>query len=228
VSAVGSEPTAFLYPFIDTEERDVHPLVQHLASSARAKIAASRELRSATVHDRRETIVAAASAVAARIVHGGRVLAFGNGGSSTDADALVAQLTSAAPDGSPGLPALSLADDPAILTALANDVGYDLVFTRQLAGIGRTADVAVGISTSGGSRNVLAALAEARRRGMLTIATCGYDGGEIARSADVDHCIVVASDSVHRIQEVQAVVLHAIAEQARALVREDRVRRLLR
>jgi D-sedoheptulose 7-phosphate isomerase len=225
VSTVGTEPTAFLYPFIDTEERDVHPLVQHLASSARAKIAASRALRAATVHDRRQAIIAAASALAARVLRGGRVLAFGNGGSSTDADALVAELSADQPDGSPGLPALSLADDPAILTALANDVGYDLVFTRQLAGIGRPADVAVGISTSGGSRNVLAGLAEARRRGMLTIATCGYDGGEIARSTDVDHCIVVDSDSVHRIQEVQAVVLHAIGEQARALVRDDRVRR---
>jgi len=101
------------------------------------------------------------------------------------------------------LPAMSLVDDRAVLTALANDVGFELVFSRQIIAHGRPGDIAVGFSTSGDSRNVLQALEEARRRQLLTVGLCGYEGGAMAGSEAHDDCLVVRSDSVHRIQEAQ-------------------------
>ncbi len=98
---------------------------------------------------------------------------------------------------------MSLVDDRAVLTALANDVGFDLVFSRQLIAHARSGDIAVGFSTSGDSVNVLRGLEEASQRGLLTIGFCGYSGGAMAASAAVAHCLVVRSESVHRIQEAQ-------------------------
>jgi D-sedoheptulose 7-phosphate isomerase len=106
------------------------------------------------------------------------------------------------PSGRP-LPAMSLVEDRAVLTALANDVGFELVFSRQLIAHAAAGDIAVGFSTSGGSRNVLEAFEEASRRHLLTVGLCGYEGGAMARSDAVQHCLVVRSDSVHRIQEAQ-------------------------
>jgi D-sedoheptulose 7-phosphate isomerase len=102
--------------------------------------------------------------------------------------------------------------EPAILSAIANDVGTEVVFLRQLIAHAEPDDVAVAISTSGGSRNVVAALAEARKRRLLTVALLGYDGGEIRRQALADHCIVVGSDYIPRIQEVQASIYHLMRE----------------
>ena len=135
---------------------------------------------------------------------GGRLFTFGNGGSSTDAASLAALF--AAPPWGRALPARSLVEDTAIVTALGNDVGFDLVFSRQLIAHARAGDIAIGLSTSGNSRNVMAACTEARRRGLLTVGLAGYDGGEMAASPDIDHCLVVSSDSVHRVQEAQAAV----------------------
>ena len=132
---------------------------------------------------------------------GGRLFAFGNGGSATDAEGTV-DLFLHPPSGRP-LPAISLVDDRAVLTALANDVGFDLVFSRQIIAHARAGDVAVGFSTSGDSVNVLRGLEEAARRGLLTIGLCGYDGGAMAASDAVAHCLVVRSESVHRVQETQ-------------------------
>ena len=132
-----------------------------------------------------------------------RLFAFGNGGSSTDA-AAVASLFVDPPSGRP-LPARSLAADPAVLTALANDVGFELVFSRQLASSAGATDIALGLSTSGSSVNLLRAFQQAKRIGGLTIGLAGY-GGSMAQTGTVDHCLVVSSDSVHRIQEAQSAV----------------------
>ncbi len=196
--------TDFLYPFIDGEERDAGALLEDLARSAGEKIAASDDLRRATLAGLDSQLDAAATAMAERFVAGGRLFAFGNGGSSTDA-AAVASLFGHPPSGRP-LPARSLAADPAVLTALANDVGYELVFSRQLASSAGPADIAVGLSTSGSSVNLLRAFEQARRIGLLTIGLAGYGGGSMAQAGTVDHCLVVSSDSVHRIQEAQSAV----------------------
>jgi D-sedoheptulose 7-phosphate isomerase len=133
---------------------------------------------------------------------------FGNGGSSTDA-ASMAGLFATPPWGDP-VPARALVDDSAVLTAIGNDVGFDLVFVRQLIAHGRRGDIAVGLSTSGNSRNVLHALGEADRMGMMTVGIAGYSGGELATDDRVHHCLVVDADSVHRIQETQAAVVFAL------------------
>jgi D-sedoheptulose 7-phosphate isomerase len=104
------------------------------------------------------------------------------------------------------LPAWSLTADQAIVTALGNDVGFELVFARQLIARAKTGDIAIAMSTSGNSPNLLAALAEARQRGLYTIGFAGYDGGAFANNPDVDACFVVRSQSVHRIQESQALL----------------------
>jgi len=198
------ETTGFLYPFIESEERDPGPLLVDLAASARAKAVLSKQLAAATIEDTAGPVDAAARAMVERFEAGGVLYTFGNGGSSSDA-ASVAALFSRPPSGRP-LPARCLTEDPAILTALGNDVGFDLIFARQLIAHARTGDMCIALSTSGGSRNLLVAADEARRRGVLVVAMAGYDGGMLARSPSVDHSLIVHSDSVHRIQESQAVL----------------------
>ena len=145
---------------------------------------------------------AAAVGIAERLRAGGRMFCFGNGGSSTDAASL-ARLFARPPWGSPWA-ARALVDDSAILTALGNDVGFDLVFSRQLIAHARPGDIAVGLSTSGNSRNLLTAFEVAARRDLLTVGIAGYQGGDMARSDHVEICLVVDDDSVHRIQEAQS------------------------
>jgi D-sedoheptulose 7-phosphate isomerase len=199
---MSSEPTGFLYPFIEAEERDGTTLLLDLARSAEAKINESEALRAASLERWEELLEEAGSSMADRFAAGGRLFAFGNGGSATDAEGTV-QLFRDPPYGR-ALPALSLVDDRAVLTALANDVGFELVFSRQLIAHARPGDIAVGFSTSGDSVNVLRGLEEAARRQLLTIGLCGYEGSAMALSDAVAHCLVVRSESVHRIQEAQA------------------------
>jgi D-sedoheptulose 7-phosphate isomerase len=202
------EETDFLYPFIEGDERDADALLADLGRSAVAKAEVSARLRSATLTRSRPDLDAAATAMAGAFAAGGRMFTFGNGGSSTDAASLAALF--ARPPWGRALPARGLVEDTAIVTALGNDVGFDLVFSRQLIAHGAAGDVAVGFSTSGSSRNVLTAFAEARERGMVTVGLAGYDGGEMAASQDVQHCLVVRSDSVHRVQETQAALGFAL------------------
>jgi D-sedoheptulose 7-phosphate isomerase len=198
------EPTNFLYPFIDAQEDDPKSLLADLAASAQAKAAESLALRRSTLEANTELIGRAASEMARRFSSGGRLFTFGNGGSCTDCTTL-ARLFAQPPVGSP-LPAWSLTADQAIMTALGNDVGFELVFARQLIARGKAGDIAIAMSTSGSSPNLMAALKEARRRGMYTVGFAGYEGGAFAKSPDVDACFVVRSQSVHRIQESQALL----------------------
>jgi D-sedoheptulose 7-phosphate isomerase len=194
--------TGFLYPFLDAEERDEDALLRDLAASAAAKAEESAALRASTVDANAGLIATAAAEMARRFAAGGRMFAFGNGGSSTDVATLVALFQR--PRGGRALPAWSLAADQAILTALGNDVGFDLVFARQLIARAGPGDIAVAMSTSGSSRDLMAGFREAHARGMYTVGFAGYDGGEFADSSDVDVCFTVRSQSVHRIQEAQA------------------------
>jgi D-sedoheptulose 7-phosphate isomerase len=198
----------FLYPFLSTESPDAGVLLDDLATSARSKVADAESLRADTLGRERTRLATVAVSMAERFGRGGRLFTFGNGGSSTDATS-VAVLFSSPPWGRP-LPALTLVSDSAVLTALGNDVGFELVFSRQLIAAGRAGDIALGISTSGNSPNLLAAFREAKGRDMLTIGFAGYDGGEMGRSDDVEHCFAVRSDSVHRIQEVQGALAYAL------------------
>jgi D-sedoheptulose 7-phosphate isomerase len=196
-----AEPTGFLYPFIESEERDSSSLLAVLATSAQEKIVESRLLRADSLERCADVLAQAGATMANRFRNGGRLFAFGNGGSATDAEG-TADLFRHPPNGR-ALPALSLVDDRAVLTALANDVGYELVFSRQIIAHARPGDIAVGFSTSGDSANMLRAFEEAARRGLLTVGLCGYERAAMAQSDAVNHCLVVASESVHRIQEAE-------------------------
>jgi D-sedoheptulose 7-phosphate isomerase len=198
------EPTNFLYPFIDAQEDDPKSLLADLAASAQAKAAESLALRRSTLEANADLLEEAATEMAHRFAAGGRLFTFGNGGSCTDSTTL-AKLFARPPIGKP-LPAWPLTADQAILTALGNDVGFELVFARQLIARAKAGDIAIAMSTSGNSPNLLAALAEARRRGLYSVGFAGYDGGAFVDSPNVDACFVVRSQSVHRIQESQALV----------------------
>jgi D-sedoheptulose 7-phosphate isomerase len=215
------EPTNFLYPFIDAQEDDPKSLLADLTASAQAKAAESLALRRSTLEANTELVGSAATEMARRFSIGGRLFTFGNGGSCTDCTTL-ARLFAQPPLGTP-LPAWSLTADQAIMTALGNDVGFELVFARQLIARAKAGDIAIAMSTSGSSPNLMAALKEARRRDMYTVGFAGYDGGAFAKSPDVDACFVVRSQSVHRIQESQALLGYqlwlAVHEQMRAFAR---------
>ncbi|MGI8984467.1 MAG: D-sedoheptulose-7-phosphate isomerase [Acidimicrobiales bacterium] len=203
------ETTDFLYPFIEGDETDADTLLDDLARSAQAKWRQSTALRDATMAANEADLRAAGAAIAERFAAGGRLFTFGNGGSATDAEA-VAHLYTQPPSGRP-LPARSLAEDQAVMTALGNDVGFELVFSRQLIAHGRPHDIAMGFSTSGNSDNLMRAFAEAHKQGMLTIGIAGTDGGRMAaEGSPVARCFVVRSDSVHRIQESQAALNNAL------------------
>jgi D-sedoheptulose 7-phosphate isomerase len=204
-----SGASAFLYPFLAEAEDDLDAVLADVRASVHAKAAEVTGLRAQTLRECGQTIVAAARALRASLDAGGCVLALGNGGSATDAMDLVADLREP-PGGLPARRALDLTADPAILTAIANDVGHEAVFARQVIAYGRPRDVVVALSTSGGSANVLSALAEARRRGLTTIALVGYDGGRIAAERLADYVIISRSQHIPRIQEAQATVLHAL------------------
>ncbi|MEE6176435.1 D-sedoheptulose-7-phosphate isomerase [Mycobacterium sp. 050134] len=198
------EPTNFLYPFIDAEEDDPESLLADLAASAQAKAAESLALRRSTLDANADLLGRAAAEMARRFAAGGRLFTFGNGGSCTDSTTLAALF--ARPPVGTGLPAWSLTADQAILTALGNDVGFELVFARQLIARAQAGDIAIAMSTSGNSPNLLAGLAEAHRRGLYTVGFAGYDGGAFASDPNVDACFTVRSQSVHRIQESQALL----------------------
>ncbi len=215
-----SDATDFLYPFIEAVERDAGSLLTDLAHSARAKQHASAELRRATLDRSAGAIESAAAAMADRLQHGGRLFVFGNGGSSTDAASLAA-LFIQPPWGQP-FPARNLVADSAVLTALGNDVGFDLVFSRQLIAHADQRDIAIGLSTSGNSRNLLHAFSDAAARGLLTIGIAGYSGGEMVASPHVQHCLVVDADSVHRIQETQAAIGFALWSAVQARLSQPR------
>jgi D-sedoheptulose 7-phosphate isomerase len=201
----------FLYPFLGRDAQPDADALTDVATSIRMKAADDSRLRLQVARDQSEAIGAAARAIRRRVDRGGKLLLFGNGGSATDANDWALDCV-APPPGYRPIPAVSLALEPANITAVANDVGVDVVFQRQLIAHAQPDDVAVAISTSGGSINVVTALEEARKRGLLTVALLGYDGGEIGRRNLADIPLIARSDYIPRIQEVQASVYHVIRE----------------
>src|SRR5262245_37527382 len=203
--------SAFLYPFLGEAREDTSRIVGEVAASIRMKDSEDEQIRQDVAQNQAYQIAAAIDAVTRRLDNGATLLIFGNGGSATDANDWAIDCVSP-PGGAVPIRALSLSMEPATVTAIANDVGAEPIFLRQLIAHGRAGDVAVAISTSGGSANIIAALSEARKRGMLTVALLGYDGGEIVRRSLADLPIVVRSDYIPRIQEVQASIYHVMTE----------------
>ncbi|HKY77947.1 MAG TPA: SIS domain-containing protein [Acidimicrobiia bacterium] len=197
-----------LYPFLYDEPQSLDDVLEAVRRSTAEKAAEIVAVRRVVAERFGEQLETCARVMTERFAAGGRLLTFGNGGSSTDAAAVAGVFLAGAEGGRP-LPALTLTSDVAVLTALGNDVGFDVVFARQVAAMGRRGDIALAVSTSGGSDNVLRALDEARQRGLLTIGLAGYDGGRMAE-AELDFLFAMPSSSVHRIQEAQTTLYHVL------------------
>ncbi|GAC1350489.1 MAG: SIS domain-containing protein [Ktedonobacteraceae bacterium] len=209
----GSEYDKLFYPFLfEGGKASVEEVMAQIRHSTTEKCREVIALRRATLAHSLEQIIDTGRAMAQAFANKATLLAFGNGGSTTDAQDMVTELLNPPfLDWSP-LPAIALTNDIAVITAVGNDVGFDNVFARQVIAFGRKGDIALGISTSGNSTNVLVALEQAKKQGLLTVGLAGYDGGKMMHSKAVDFCINSSSDHIPRIQEAQATVYHSLLE----------------
>jgi D-sedoheptulose 7-phosphate isomerase len=178
---------------------------------AAERLRASLAVKEALLEDESLAEIAAAAELVVRALRdGGKLLIFGNGGSAADAQHIAGEFVGRFLAERRALPAMALSVNTSVLTALANDYSYDVVFARQVEALGEPGDVAFGISTSGTSGNVVAALRAARERGLRTLALTGRSGGTMRELADV--CVRVPADETPRIQEGHVVVAHIICE----------------
>jgi D-sedoheptulose 7-phosphate isomerase len=200
-----------LYPFLYEGTTDADQVVAQARQSTVTKTREIIDLRTEVCSRSGGLLSSCATEMAARFAAGGRLLTFGNGGSATDAQEIAA-LFMYPQDAAASLPAIGLASDVSVLTALANDIGVEVVFSRQIAAFGRPGDIALGLSTSGNSENLLRAFDQAHRIGLMTVGLSGYDGGKMAEISSLDYLFVAPSASIHRIQEAQTTVYHVLWE----------------
>ena len=199
------------YPFLHDEQADDGTLMPDLGFSLLEKARESAEVKTRFFTDNKDTILNASLQLARAFHRGRKLLVCGNGGSATDAQHIAVEFMHPITVGRKALPAICLANDMAMVTAVANDVGFDDVFTRQIIALGNEDDVLLGVSTSGNSRNLVHAFATARRLKMTTIGFAGSDGGEMAELAIaglVNYCLTVPTASIHRIQETHVALYH--------------------
>jgi D-sedoheptulose 7-phosphate isomerase len=200
-----------LYPFLYEQATDPDQVVAEACQSTVAKTREIIDLRTEVCTRSSGLLAACAHDMAARFAAGGRLFTFGNGGSATDAAALASLFLY--PQGQAAAqPAICLATDVSVLTSLANDVGVEVIFARQLAAFGSDADMVVGLSTSGNSENLLRAFDTAASLNMMTVGISGYDGGKMAELASLAYLFVAPSSSIHRIQEAQTTIYHILWE----------------
>lgn len=218
----GSEYDRLFYPFLfEGGKASIEDVLAQVRHSTLEKCHEIIALRRATLASAVEKIVEAGRVMANAFSNGATLLAFGNGGSATDAQDIVTELINPPFPAWLPLPAIALTNDIAVVTAVGNDVGFENIFARQIIAFGRRGDIALGISTSGNSANVLMALEQAKKQHMLTIGLTGYDGGKMMRSSAIDFCINAASDHIPRIQEAQATVYHAFSEVIHTLLQRE-------
>jgi D-sedoheptulose 7-phosphate isomerase len=201
------------YPFLHEEERPEGDLMEELRFSLAEKVRESVEVKARFFEESREEILAAALALAHAFRRGNKLLVCGNGGSATDAQHVAVEFMHPITVGRVALPAICLANDMAMVTAVANDVGIAHVFSRQVIALGREGDVLVGISTSGNSENLVNAFDTARRMGLTTIGFAGGDGGRMAElkaRGEIGFCLTVPTSSIHRIQESHVALYHVM------------------
>jgi D-sedoheptulose 7-phosphate isomerase len=199
-----------LYPFLHGAAANAQKVDAALLHSIAEKARDSRDTNERFFAEQAPALVAAAQSIAECYRRGGRLFAMGNGGSSCDASHVAVEFQHPVTTGRPALAAINLAADIAMISAVGNDVGFEHVFVRQLVAQGRRGDALIGISTSGNSANLLAAFAKAREMGLVTLGLAGGDGGRMKSSALLDHCLVVPSASVHRIQESHVTAYHIL------------------
>jgi D-sedoheptulose 7-phosphate isomerase len=213
---------AGLYPFLCGERQNAVQLQRALLESVLQKAEESAAVKLRFYRDSAPQVVAAAEAIARVYRHGGRLYAMGNGGSSCDAAHIAVEFQHPVTAGRPALPARNLADDSAMLTAVGNDVGFTHIFLRQVIAQVRSGDGLIGVSTSGNSENLLQAFTAARQLGAVTIGLAGGDGGRMRGYPDLEHCLVVPSDSIHRVQETHVSIYHILWDLTHTLLADDR------
>lgn len=214
--------TNFLYPFLHGARQDAARLGEALLESVRQKSRDSVSVKEKFFAENGEKIVETARAVAAVYEAGGKLLTMGNGGSSCDAAHVAVEFQHPVTAGRPALTAINLVCDTAMMTAVGNDVGFAHIFTRQIIAQGKKGDAVVGISTSGNSDNLVNAFAKAKELGLVTIGFAGGDGGQMKSGGAVDHCLVVPSDSIHRIQECHVALYHILWDLTHTLLADRR------
>lgn len=211
-----------LYPFLHGAHQDAERLDAALLESVRRKAQDSVDAKTRFFAESAPEVVRVAHAIADVYRRGGRLFAMGNGGSSCDAAHIAVEFLHPVTTGRPALTAVNLVADMAMLTAVGNDVGFNHIFVRQLVAQARRGDALIGVSTSGNSENLLAAFAKAKEMELLTVGLSGHDGGRMATSAALDHCLVVRSDSIHRVQETHVAIYHILWDLVHTLLADDR------
>lgn len=218
----GQDPLSGLYPFLHGEAKDPRAEHEALLESVRQKGAHSLAVKERFYGDHLDAVVEAARAIATVYGRQGRMFSMGNGGSSCDAAHFAVEFQHPVTAGRPALPAMNLVMDTAMLSAIANDVGVRHVFVRQLEAHARGGDGLIGFSTSGNSENLMAAFRKASKLGLTTLGLAGGDGGEMRASGVLDHCLVVETDSIHRVQEVHVSVYHILWDLTHTLLADRR------
>ncbi len=211
-----------LYPFLYGRKQDAETVESALLESLRRKAEGSVAAKQRFFEQNGEAVVAVARALAAVYQGGGRLFTMGNGGSACDAAHIAVEFQHPVTAGRPALPAKNLTADVAVMTAVGNDLGFEHVYLRQIVAHGRPGDGLIGVSTSGNSANLMAAFDKAKEMGLTTIGLAGMEGGAMAQSASLDHCLVVETDSIHRIQECHVTIYHILWDLVHTLLADER------
>jgi len=216
------DPLQSLYPFLHARPKDRASENQALLDSVQQKSQHSIDVKQQFFADNAQALVDAAQALAECYQNGGKLLSMGNGGSSCDASHVAVEFQHPVTAGRPSLPAFNMNNDNAFFSAVANDIGIRHVFSRQIGAHAKPGDCVIAFSTSGNSQNLMAGLARARELKLTNIGFAGGDGGAMQSSGLLDHCLVVETDSIHRVQEVHVCCYHILWDLTHTLLADSR------
>lgn len=210
-----------MYPFLANTKQDPVAMSNALRESVRQKTAQHLSVVEHFFTEQAEALIVLAHDLAHVYRNNGRLYCMGNGGSSSDAAHIAVEFQHPVTTGRPALPAFDLSSDKTMLTAVANDVGFAQVYSRQVIALVNPEDALIGVSTSGNSANLINGFRQAQRKGALTIGLTGGDGGEMAQIG-LNHCLVAPSDSIHRVQECHVAIYHMLWDLVHTLLADDR------
>ncbi|MCF6318341.1 MAG: SIS domain-containing protein [Proteobacteria bacterium] len=211
-----------LYPFLHGNSKDSASENDALLDSIKQKSQNSIDIKQQFFADNAQGLIDAATAIAKVYQNNGRLFTMGNGGSSCDAAHLAVEFQHPVTTGRPALPAMNLCIDTAMISAVSNDLGVKHVFVRQINAHARKGDCLVGFSTSGNSANLIAGFQKAKELGLINIGFAGDNGGEMLSSGLLDYCLVVQTDSIHRVQEVHVTCYHILWDLVHTLLADNR------
>jgi len=210
-----------LYPFLHSKKTDSANMNQALLQSVKQKMTQHQFVIEHFFAKNTQATVDCANAIAKVYQQQGQLFAMGNGGSSADASHIAVEFLHPVTTGRPALAAYDLSCDKTLMSAIANDVGYQHVYARQVAILIKARDCLIGISTSGNSTNLIRAFEQAQKSNAITIALTGGNGGEMAEMG-LDHCLIVESDSIHRTQECHVIIYHMLWDLVHTLLADER------